>query len=84
MIHLVVEACIARNLIDTSAYFWPDYVPASAFSPSEKTPVKSPWLVFLEGAPLSGHLVNSLISTPAPRYIEDFQLLFDNEKFTPS
>lgn len=26
--HLIVEACIARNLLDTSAYFWPGYVHA--------------------------------------------------------
>ncbi|KAF7852282.1 hypothetical protein BT93_L4576 [Corymbia citriodora subsp. variegata] len=32
MRHLIVEACIARRLMDTSAYFWPGYVPTSELS----------------------------------------------------
>ena len=76
MRHLIVEACIARNLINTSAYFWPDYVSAPTFSSSEPTPVqKSPWLAFMEGAPLSGSLIKSLVSTHAPRYNEDYLYL---------
>ncbi|KAJ8898839.1 hypothetical protein K2173_008148 [Erythroxylum novogranatense] len=67
MRHLIVEACIARNLIDTSSYFWPGYVSASVISQLDSAPVrKSPWLTFMEGAPLNNSLVNSLLMTPAP------------------
>ena len=70
MKHLIIEACIARNLIDTSAYFWPDYVSSSVISQSETSPVpKSPWPTFMEGAPLNGSLISSLVTTPASRYI---------------
>jgi hypothetical protein len=69
MRHLIVEACIARSLIDTSAYVWPGYVPASIISLSDSSSIeKSPWLIFMEGAPLNGSLINSLIMTPASRY----------------
>ncbi|EOY10864.1 Reduced epidermal fluorescence 4, putative isoform 1 [Theobroma cacao] len=70
MRHLIVEACIARNLIDSSAYFWLGYVSSSMVS-SELSPIKkSPWTTFMEGAPLSGHLVNSLLTTPASSLAE--------------
>lgn len=69
MRHLIVEACIARNLIDTSAYFWPGYVSAFMISPSSTAPVqKSPWSTFMEGAPLRDSLINTLMMTPASRY----------------
>ena len=69
MRHLIVEACIARSLVDTSAYFWPGYVPASAILSSDTSPIqKSPWSTFLGGAPLSGSLINALVTTPASRY----------------
>lgn len=73
MRHLILEACIARNLIDSSAYFWPGYVSTSAVSPSD-TPVieKSPWSTFMEGEPLSGSLIDSLFTTPASRYNEKY------------
>lgn len=68
MWHLIVEACIARNLIDTSAYFWPSYLSASVISLSDVSPVqKSPWVTFMEGAQLNNSLVNKLLITPAPR-----------------
>lgn len=68
MRHLIVEACIARNLIDTSAYYWPGYVSASVIALNEFSPVqKSPWSMFMEGALLNGSLVNLLFSTPASR-----------------
>ncbi|PON47750.1 hypothetical protein PanWU01x14_242170 [Parasponia andersonii] len=71
MRHLIVEACITRNLIDASAYFWPYYVSASAMAPSDTSPVqKSPWSTFMEGAPLSGSLINSLVATPASSLAE--------------
>ena len=65
MRHLIVEACVARNLVDTSAYFWPGYV--------SSLPVEiSPWSMFMEGAPLNASLINSLIKTPASRYNKVF------------
>ena len=69
MRHLIVEACIARNLVDTSAYFWPGYVSTSATSPSDTSVVeKSPWETFMEGEPLNCSLVSSLSTSPASRY----------------
>ncbi|KAL5738909.1 hypothetical protein ACOSQ2_028089 [Xanthoceras sorbifolium] len=71
MRHLIVEACIARNLIDTSAYFWPGYVSASVVALADLSSVqKSPWSTFMEGAPLDGSLINSLSSTPASSLAE--------------
>ncbi|XP_048226155.1 mediator of RNA polymerase II transcription subunit 33A [Ricinus communis] len=71
MRHLIVEACIARNLIDASAYFWPGYVPAAAISMSDLPPLqKSPWLTFMEGSALNNSLVNSLLTTPATSLAE--------------
>ncbi|GMH10069.1 hypothetical protein Nepgr_011910 [Nepenthes gracilis] len=72
MRHLIVEACIARNLMDTSAYLWPGYV-----SPSLVTSVldtlsvqSSPWTTFMDGASLTGSLVNALVATPASSIAE--------------
>lgn len=71
MRHLIVEACIARNLIEPSAYLWPNYVPASVISLLDSLPVqKSPWSTFMDGAPLNGSLVDALITTPASRKVE--------------
>ncbi|OAY41668.1 hypothetical protein MANES_09G120300v8 [Manihot esculenta] len=72
MRHLIVEACITRNLIDASAYYWPGYVSTSVISlVSDLPPVqKSPWLTFMEGAPLDNSLVNLLLTTPAPSLAE--------------
>jgi len=68
MRHLIVEACLARKLIDTSAYFWPGYVPTSATLVPDLSPLlKSPWSMFMEGAPLTNPLVNALKTTPASR-----------------
>ncbi|KAB2621764.1 mediator of RNA polymerase II transcription subunit 33A-like [Pyrus ussuriensis x Pyrus communis] len=76
MRHLIVEACIARNLIDTSAYFWPGYVSASTMSPSNTTPIqKSPWSTFMEGESLRDSLINSLITTPASS-LEEIEKLY--------
>ena len=69
MRHLIVEACITRNLIDTSAYFWPGYVSASVISMQDSSQIQgSPWSTFMEGAPLMGSLVDALIAIPASRY----------------
>lgn len=69
MRHLIVEACIARKLIDTSAYFWPGYVAVSATSLTDSSLVQvSPWSTFMEGSQLTDALKNALIATPASRY----------------
>ncbi|XP_058075235.1 mediator of RNA polymerase II transcription subunit 33A-like isoform X2 [Magnolia sinica] len=71
MRHLIVEACIARKLIDTSAYYWPGYVVPSATSLTDSSPVqKSPWSTFMEGAQLTDPLKNALIATPATSLAE--------------
>lgn len=64
MRHLIVDACIARGLMDKTAYFWLGSggsltnVPASPSQPS-------PWSAFMEGAPLTGSLRAALMSSPA-------------------
>ncbi|KAK2656195.1 hypothetical protein Ddye_009247 [Dipteronia dyeriana] len=69
--HLIVEACIARNLIDTSVYFWPGFVSASVVALADLSPAqKSPWTAFMEGASLDGFLINSLFCTPASSLAE--------------
>jgi hypothetical protein len=69
MRHLIVEACIARKLIDSSAYLWPGYVGVLVNPLSHSIPVQgSPWSAFMEGSPLSISLRNALITTPASRY----------------
>ncbi|XP_068668880.1 mediator of RNA polymerase II transcription subunit 33A-like [Aristolochia californica] len=71
MQHLIVEACIARKLIDTSAYFWPGYVSPFTVSQTDPLPVPgSPWSTFMEGAPLNGPLKIALIATPASSLAE--------------
>ncbi|XP_025805913.1 mediator of RNA polymerase II transcription subunit 33A-like isoform X3 [Panicum hallii] len=66
MLHLIVEACIARNLIDTSAYFWPGYVvPLEASSQAQE----SPWSSLTEGSPLV-ELKDALMVTPASSVAE--------------
>eukprot|EP00250_Pteridium_aquilinum_P014872 c22251_g1_i1 orf=310-4509(-) len=69
--HLIVEACIARGLIDTSAYFWPGYVGALGSNISlSGLPQSSPWKAYMDGAPLNVSLKNSLLSTPAKSVAE--------------
>ncbi|XP_026413117.1 mediator of RNA polymerase II transcription subunit 33A-like [Papaver somniferum] len=72
MLHLIVEACMTRKLIDTSAYFWPGYVSASSVTSLSDAPLgqTSPWSTFMEGAPLVGPLKNALIATPASSLAE--------------
>ncbi|KAJ6708503.1 hypothetical protein OIU85_028739 [Salix viminalis] len=75
--HLIIEACIARKLIDTSVYYWPGYVSASVISFIDLPPVqKSPWVVFMEGTPFSNSLVNLLLATPSPSLAE-IEKLYD-------
>lgn len=71
--HLIVEACIARNLLDTSAYFWPGYVSARSSQVLRNVPGQMPgqvpgWSSIMKGSPLTPSLVNALVATPASRY----------------
>uniref|UniRef100_A0A0D9X2Z8 Mediator of RNA polymerase II transcription subunit 33A n=1 Tax=Leersia perrieri TaxID=77586 RepID=A0A0D9X2Z8_9ORYZ len=70
MLHLIVEACISRNLIDTTAYLWPGYVMSSGHLKDVALPQESPWLNFMQGAPLSSPLIDDLIATPASSIAE--------------
>ena len=79
MLHLIVEACISRNLIDTSAYLWPGYVILSGHLKDTALPQESPWLNFMQGAPLSDPLKNALISTPASRYMVLYYYIWKNQ-----
>lgn len=64
--HLIVEACIARNLLDTSAYFWPGYVTGRINQMSHGVSTQVPgWSTFMKGAPLTPVMVNALVSEPA-------------------
>ncbi|XVF72468.1 hypothetical protein PTKIN_Ptkin12aG0123500 [Pterospermum kingtungense] len=70
MQHLIVEACIARNLLDTSVYFWPGYVDARASIPACVPNQVPGWSSLMKGSPLTPALVNALIATPASSLAE--------------
>ncbi|KAJ3684234.1 hypothetical protein LUZ61_013398 [Rhynchospora tenuis] len=72
LLHLVVESCIAKDLIDTTAYFWPGYVvPCDITKDSNATPIQEcPWLKFMQGAPFTRSLQNALMVAPVPSVIE--------------
>ncbi|KAI3814826.1 hypothetical protein L1987_14472 [Smallanthus sonchifolius] len=64
--HLIVETCIARNLLDTSAYFWPGYVTGGINQIPHGVPAQAPgWSTFMKGAPLTPAMINALVSEPA-------------------
>ncbi|XP_035815009.1 mediator of RNA polymerase II transcription subunit 33A-like [Zea mays] len=65
MLHLIIEACISRKLIDTSAYLWPGYVVPSGTLKDTTLPQESPWLNFMKGSRLSGPLIDALVASPA-------------------
>ncbi|OMO77792.1 hypothetical protein CCACVL1_14830 [Corchorus capsularis] len=65
MRHLIVEACIARNLLDTTAYAWPGYVNARANIPRSVPNQVPGWSSLMKGSPLTPTLINALIATPA-------------------
>ncbi|KAF3457211.1 hypothetical protein FNV43_RR01868 [Rhamnella rubrinervis] len=70
MRHLIVEACIARNLLDTSAYFWPGYVNGSINKRPHDEPIQvSGWSSFLKEDTLTPVMMNALVSSPASRYL---------------
>ncbi|KAI5447317.1 mediator of RNA polymerase II transcription subunit 33A [Lathyrus oleraceus] len=71
MRHLIVEACIARNLLDTSAYEWPGYVNGQINQIPQCMPTQVPgWSSFMKGAPLTSVMVNALVSSPATSLAE--------------
>ncbi|XP_007034585.2 PREDICTED: mediator of RNA polymerase II transcription subunit 33A [Theobroma cacao] len=77
MRHLIVEACIARNLLDTSAYFWPGYVNGRINQLPYSVPAQSPgWSSFMKGAPLTSVMINALVSSPASSLAE-LEKIFD-------
>ncbi|XP_004486114.1 mediator of RNA polymerase II transcription subunit 33A isoform X2 [Cicer arietinum] len=71
MRHLIVEACIARNLLDTSAYLWPGYGNGHINQRPQCMPAPVPgWSSFMKGEPLTSVLVNALVSSPATSLAE--------------
>ncbi|XVF28935.1 hypothetical protein REPUB_Repub15cG0075700 [Reevesia pubescens] len=71
MRQLIVEACIARNLLDTSAYFWPGYVNGRINQLPYSVPAQAPgWSSFMKGAPLTSVMINALVSSPASSLAE--------------
>ncbi|KAJ9154385.1 hypothetical protein P3X46_027727 [Hevea brasiliensis] len=71
MRHLIVEACIARNLLDTSSYFWPGYVNGSISQIPHSVPAQVPgWSSFMKGALLTPVMISALVSSPASSLAE--------------
>ncbi|KAL9240775.1 hypothetical protein vseg_014956 [Gypsophila vaccaria] len=71
MHHLIVEACIARNLLDTSAYLWPGYVKGLINQFPDLVPPQVPgWSSFMQGAPLTPMMINAMVATPASSLAE--------------
>ncbi|KAF8394464.1 hypothetical protein HHK36_020672 [Tetracentron sinense] len=71
MRHLIVEACIARNLLDTSAYFWPGYVNGRINQIPHSVSSQAPgWSSLMKGAPLTPSMVTALVSAPASSLAE--------------
>ncbi|KAK7378329.1 hypothetical protein VNO80_03768 [Phaseolus coccineus] len=69
--HLIVEACIAKNLLDASAYLWPGYVNACSNQiPCSISNHVSGWSSLMEGSQLTPALVNVLVATPASSLAE--------------
>ncbi|KAF7152463.1 hypothetical protein RHSIM_Rhsim01G0086300 [Rhododendron simsii] len=61
---LIVEACIAKNLLDTSAYLWPGYVKGRSNQIPHSTSAQTPgWSSSMKGSPLTPPMVNALVST---------------------
>lgn len=79
MRHLIVESCIARNLLDTSAYFWPSYVNGRISQLPHIAPGQVlGWSSLMKGAPLTPAMVNVLVSVPASRCAPNIHLLLSN------
>ncbi|XP_058077810.1 mediator of RNA polymerase II transcription subunit 33A-like [Magnolia sinica] len=74
MRHLIVEACIARNLLDTSAYFWPGYVNRRNQIPHGMPGQVPVWSTLKK--PLTPSMINALVTTPASSLTE-LEKVFD-------
>ncbi|KAL9250275.1 Mediator of RNA polymerase II transcription subunit 33A-like protein [Drosera capensis] len=87
MRHLIVEACIARNLLDTSAYMWPGYVNIRSNQIPRGVPGQVPgWSSVMKGAPLTLPLVHAIVATPASSLVEvekDHVVLFITRLLSP-
>lgn len=71
MRHLIVEACIARNLLDISAYTWPGYVNARVNQiPRSVGGQVTGWSSLMKGSPLTPANANALASSPASSLAE--------------
>lgn len=71
MRHLIVEACIARNLLDTSAYLWPGYVKGHSNQIPRNISGPIPgWSSLMKGSPLTPPMMHALVSTPASSLAE--------------
>ncbi|KAJ4954696.1 hypothetical protein NE237_011479 [Protea cynaroides] len=69
--HLIVEACIARNLLDTAAYFWPGYVNGRINQTPHGMPGQVPgWSSLMKGVPLTPSMINALVTAPASSLAE--------------
>ncbi|CAI9288624.1 unnamed protein product [Lactuca saligna] len=69
--HLIVEACIARHLLDTSAYLWPGYVKGHANQiPHSIAGQMLGWSSLMKGSPLTPPMIHALVSTPASSLAE--------------
>ncbi|XP_062108462.1 mediator of RNA polymerase II transcription subunit 33A [Humulus lupulus] len=71
MRHLIVEACIARQLLDTSAYFWPGYINGHVSQIPQGVPSQVPgWSSLMKGATLTPLMINVLVASPASSLAE--------------
>ncbi|KAK6141434.1 hypothetical protein DH2020_024839 [Rehmannia glutinosa] len=69
--HLIVEACIARNVLDTSAYLWPGYVKGRSNQIPRNISGQMPgWSSLMKGSPLTPPMISALVSTPATSLAE--------------
>nr|XP_043612236.1 mediator of RNA polymerase II transcription subunit 33A-like [Erigeron canadensis] len=69
--HLIVEACIARHLLDTKAYTWPGYVKGHTKQVSYPISGQMPgWSSLMKGSSLTPSMVHALVSTPASSLAE--------------
>ena len=58
MRQLIVEACIARNILDTSAYSWPGYANGRINQIPQSLSSEAPcWSSFVKGAQLNAAMV---------------------------
>ncbi|KAL3647903.1 hypothetical protein CASFOL_008871 [Castilleja foliolosa] len=69
--HLIVEACIARNVLDTSAYLWPGYVKGFCNQIPRNISCQMPgWSSLMSESPLTPPMISALVSTPATSLAE--------------